>query len=222
MDNKKNISKGSVDNYERYKENKPEHYYNMIMGYVPEVLIGRIFSNWKVINEIPHEARLFRRGLDFGYTNDPSVLVDIYEYNGGFLFNEIFYEKGMSNKKIADVIRSQQEQVLVKGDSSEPKSIDEIKSHGIMIQPAIKGAGSVSAGISFLKEQIIYITRSSVNLMNEYENYAWMKDRKNGTLHNTPEDKFNHGMDAIRYAIYDPKKRQEPYTPMLAKKRSMV
>jgi len=62
---------------------------------------GKIFKDWNIIDEIPHEARLERYGLDFGYSNDPSSLVAIYKYNGGFILDEITYQKGLSNKQLS-------------------------------------------------------------------------------------------------------------------------
>lgn len=101
---------------------------------------GKIYKDWQIIDEIPHEARLERRGLDFGYSNDPTAIIDIYRYNGGFIFNEICFQKGLSNKQIADIILAQQEpQMLTIADSAEPKSIDEISGYGVNIIPAIKG-----------------------------------------------------------------------------------
>jgi phage terminase large subunit len=159
---------------------------------------GRIYRNWKIIDDIPHEARLERRGLDFGYTNDPTALIDIYAYNGGLIFDELLYQKGLSNKQIADIINHQECKVLTIGDSAEPKSIDEINEYGVMITGAQKGKDSVKQGIQYLQSQPISITKRSVNLIKEYRNYMWMTD-KNDRIINEPIDLWNHGMDAIRY-----------------------
>src|SRR5690606_2665600 len=90
--------------YEEYKETKPTHYWNMIKGKIPETVVGKIYSNWQIIDEVPFEARLERRGLDFGYTNHPSSLIAVYYYNGGYILDEEMYLKGMSNQRIADTI----------------------------------------------------------------------------------------------------------------------
>lgn len=161
---------------------------------------GMIFSGWVILDSLPEEAKLERRGLDFGYTNDPSALIDVYKYNGGFLLDEVLYRKGMSNKQIADVINMQDWDTLTVGDSAEPKSIDEIKMHGVSIVPAIKGPGSVNQGIQFMQDQKIFVTKRSTNILKEYRNYMWKTDR-DGKILNVPEDMFNHAMDAIRYAL---------------------
>lgn len=202
LDNKVNIALQSIANYEGYKETKPAHYYNMIKGYVPETVVGKIYSNWLEIPSVPHEARLIGRGLDFGYTNDPTALIDVYKYNGGYILDENIYRTGMSNPNIAKVINNSKEpEALVIADSSEPKSIDEIKLHGVNILPCMKGAGSVNTGIQFVKNQKISYTKRSTNIKTEYDNYAWMIDKTTGETINEPKDLFNHAMDAIRYIL---------------------
>ena len=161
---------------------------------------GKIFSGWRIIDEIPYEASIVRTGLDFGYTNDPSAAVDVYEYNGGYILDERFYRKGLLNKQIYDLL---DDNVLVVADSSEPKSIDEIANYGAMIIGAKKGKGSINQGIQLIKSKKISITRRSLNLLKEYRNYAWKIDKRVGGALNVPEDLYNHGMDALRYAITD-------------------
>lgn len=160
---------------------------------------GKIFTDWQIIDEIPHEARLERRGLDFGYSNDPTALVDIYSYNGGIILDEQLYRKGMSNKQIADfILNLPQPTTLVVADSSEPKSIDELTMYGVTVLPANKGQGSVLQGIQKLQDQRVSITKRSTNGIKEYRNYMWMTD-KEGRILNKPIDLWNHWMDATRY-----------------------
>jgi len=162
---------------------------------------GRVYTNWQLIDETPHEARLERRGLDFGYSNDPSALVSIYYYNGGYIIDENLYQKGLSNKQIADVILSLPSyQTLVIADSAEPKSIDELKLYGVNVLPTIKGKDSVTQGIQFVQDQRISVTKQSINLLKEYRNYLWETD-KDGKIINEPIGIFNHCMDAIRYGF---------------------
>jgi len=166
---------------------------------------NRIYKNWAIVDEIPHEARLVRRYVDFGYTNDPCAIGDVYSYNGGYILDELAYNKGMSNKKIADVIKNQAEQVLVVADSSEPKSIDELKAYGLVVIGADKrNRGSqesyINWGIGLVQQQRISVTKRSVNILKEYRNYFWLSD-KDGKIINTPQDYDNHHLDGIRYAI---------------------
>lgn len=162
---------------------------------------GRIYGSWKIIDTIPHEARLERRPLDFGYSNDPAAMVDIYYYNGGYIFDEQLYRKGMSNKDIADFTNNlPQPHTLMIADSAEPKSIDELRLYGLNIVGANKGPGSINQGIQYVQDQRISVTKRSVNLIKEYRNYMWMTDR-DGNLINKPEGGNDHCMDAIRYGM---------------------
>lgn len=161
---------------------------------------GKIYRDWQIIDEIPHEARLERRGLDFGYTNDPSSIVNIYYYNGGYILDEVCFNKGLSNKQIADILLEQEQQCLTIADSAEPKSIDEIRSYGVLITGADKGKDSVSHGIQLVQDQKISVTKRSVNIIKEYRNYLWMTD-KDGKVLNEPEHTYSHSMDAIRYGM---------------------
>lgn len=176
---------------------------------------GRIYTGWQEIDDIPHEARLSRRGLDFGYSVDPSCLADIYEYNGGFILDEQIYQKGLSNKAIADYIRSLQEpNILIIADSAEPKSIDEIKGYGVNIIGALKGPGSVLQGIQYVQGQRISITKRSTNILKAYRNYMWSKDKMTGRFIQTPDDsihEWSNSMDAVRYGFSSYK----PINPLL-------
>ena len=160
---------------------------------------GRIFTGWQIIDAIPHEARLERYGLDFGYTNDPSAIVAVYYYNGGYIWDEVLFQKGLSNRQIAEIILALPKKALTIADSAEPKSIDEIRSYGVMIQPATKGPGSVSQRIQMTQDQPHSLTKQSVNVIKEYRNYLWATDREGRTL-NEPEHGFSHSMDAGMYA----------------------
>lgn len=160
---------------------------------------GKIYRDWAIIDEIPREARLERFGLDFGYTNDPTALVAVYMMNGAYFLDEIIYQKGLSNKQIADIILLQPSAVVV-ADSSEPKSIAELKSYGVNIFPTVKGRDSVRQGVQLVQDQKISVTKRSANIIQEYRNYLWQVDREGRTL-NVPEHTWSHSMDAIRYAM---------------------
>jgi len=160
---------------------------------------GRIYKDWQLIDDIPHEARLERYGLDFGYTNDPTAIVAIYRYNGGFILDEITYQNGLKNREIADILKNVP-RALVIADSAEPKSIDELKDLGVNIVGAPKGAGSILQGIQNVQAQRVSVTKRSTNIIKEYRNYLWQTDR-DGKIINEPSANFNHAMDAIRYGM---------------------
>jgi phage terminase large subunit len=160
---------------------------------------GKIYKDWQIVDEVHHHARLERYGMDFGYSNDPTSIVAIYYYDQSYIWDEICYQKGLSNKQIADIF-SNQPQALVIADSAEPKSIDEIKSYGITILGAEKGKDSITNGIQLVQDQKISVTKRSVNILKEYRNYLWETD-KDGKILNIPEGIWNHAMDAGRYAM---------------------
>ena len=162
---------------------------------------GKIYKDWEIMDELPHQARIERIGMDFGYSNDPTAVVAIYYYDGGYILDEVIFQKGMSNKQIADTLLDQEVgPTLVVADSAEPKSIDEIKSYGVNIVGAEKGKDSVCNGIQLVQDQRISMTKRSVNLIKSYRNYLWDTD-KDGNILNVPEHTFSDAMDAVRYGL---------------------
>jgi phage terminase large subunit len=159
------------------------------------MLEGVIFSNWKQIDQLPSNARLVGIGLDFGYTNDPTSAIEIYNYNGTRILNELVYQTGMLN---SDIAKRLPKNVVVYADSSEPKSIDEIRRYGITIKGVTKGKDSINYGIDVMQQQEYLVTSNSVNLIKELRAYCWDVD-KAGTRLNKPIDTNNHAIDALRY-----------------------
>jgi len=203
------LSEEIVGEIERRKDNKQwwRVYGEGLLGESDE----RVFTGWQIIDSVPHEARLVRYGLDFGYTNDPTAIIAIYEYNGGYILDEVAYQKGLTNKQIADILQNV-DKALVIADSAEPKSIDELKLYGINVLGATKGRDSVNQGIQYVKDQRISITKRSVFTIKEYRNYLWDKDKDERVL-NVPIDLWNHAMDAIRYGFdaLRPKKKERKH-----------
>lgn len=179
---------------------------------------GKVYTDWQVIDEIPHEARLERYGLDFGYSNDPTSIVAIYYYNGGYILDEITYQKGLSNKQIADILLNLPKSLVI-ADSAEPKSIDELKLYGINVLPVTKGKDSVTQGIQYVQSQRISITKRSINGLKEYRNYMWETDR-DGRILNEPIDLWNHFLDAVRYGF--DALRHTDVTPQIYKPEAML
>lgn len=159
------------------------------------MLEGVVFSNWKTIDTIPKEAKLLGIGLDFGYTNDPTAIIEIYNYNGQRIVNEVAYQTGLLN---SDIARMLPKHVPVYADSSEPKSIDEIKRHGITIKGVTKGKDSINYGIDVMQRNEYLVTSNSSNLIKELRAYVWDTDKQGNRL-NKPIDFNNHAIDAFRY-----------------------
>jgi phage terminase large subunit len=201
QDNIQNIAQASINQYLRYKETNPDHYWNMIEGLVPETVKGKIYSNWQEIDFVPPTAQLLHHGLDFGYANDPTAIVSVYKWNNAIILDEVCYKKGMLNSMIAKVLQSLPDALTI-ADSAEPKSIDELSAYGIKIIGAQKGQGSINQGIQAVQNKKIYYTKRSKNLKTEYENYAWKIDKEGNGL-NVPVNAFNHILDAVRYVLSD-------------------
>jgi len=159
------------------------------------MLEGVVFSNWKTIDTIPKEAKLLGIGLDFGYTNDPTAIIEIYNYNGQRIVNELAYQTGLLNSDIAKLLPKH---VPVYADSSEPKSIDEIKRFGVTIKGVTKGKDSINYGIDVIQRNEYLVTANSQNLIKELRSYVWDTDKQGNRL-NKPIDFNNHAIDAFRY-----------------------
>lgn len=199
------LDQNTIQEIESHKDNK--NWWRVYgEGKIGEVE-GRIYTGWQIIKDIPFEARLEGYGLDYGYSIDPTAIVAVYYYNGGYILDEILYRKGMSNKQIADVLNSLPYGLVV-ADSAEPKSNDEIKSYGVNLIPVTKGKDSIKQGIQYVQDQKISVTERSINLIKEYRNYLWKTD-KNGQIINEPEGGLDHALDAVRYRLSSMKPQRE-------------
>lgn len=161
---------------------------------------GCIFSDWNVVDNIPDAARYLGCGIDFGFAQDPTAIVDAYLLDGELYLDELCYNKGMTNSDIARKLKDEELSFnsLIVADCAEPKSIAEINQFGFNIQPCSKGADSILFGIDLLQQYTINITSESTNIIKEFRNYIWDTDKTGNNL-NRPIDDFNHSIDAIRY-----------------------
>ena len=171
--------------------------------------LGQIGSSQALIfrinecNSIPPEAKFLSYGMDFGFTNDPTTLVAIYQQGDNIYLKELLYQTGLTNRDIDEKLKFHSvERKEIFADSAEPKSIEELYRMGWNVKPATKGQGSVNIGIDMMKRYQLHVTKDSVNMIKEFRNYKWQED-KNGNVLNTPVDMFNHTIDAIRYGLYD-------------------
>ena len=195
--------------FEKMKLNNPRRYNIEGLGNWG-IAEGLVYSNFEEldfniedIKKRPNVKSAF--GLDFGYTNDPTAfiasLIDLDNMEI-FIFDE-HYQKAMSNKDIANMIKYKgysKERIV--GDSSEPKSIDDIKRQGIYrLKGARKGKDSILNGIQYIQDFKIYVHPKCENTLIELSNYVW--DTKEGNVINKPIDDYNHLMDALRYSLED-------------------
>ena len=201
-ENKENLNQQTIDNFERYKETRPDHYYNMIKGYVSEGKRGLCFNDWKPISDKEYENLDYPvfYGLDFGFTNDPTALVEMKLHNNKLYVKELVYETGLLDEHMAkkfqelDVKRTAD----IWGDGQEARSIETLRRMDWNVMGAKKGAGSRKFGVNQLCGLEVYYTENSENLKKEIQEYHWVLDR-NKEPTNEPSDGNDHLIDAIRY-----------------------
>ena len=163
-----------------------------------------IYNDWEIA-EVAKPAGEMCAGLDFGYTNDPNAFIVSFvdDKTRTIYIKEEWFEKGLTNQQIAQgIIKRGYAKDLIIGDSAEQKSIEELKRAGITrIRPCQKGPGSINAGISELQSYHIIVNPACKNIIEELQNYCWQKDKKTNEYINKPVDKYNHGLDALRYSL---------------------
>lgn len=164
-------------------------------------LDGVIFNNYE-ISEFGDVGRLEGYGMDFGFTNDPTALVEVRLADGKLYVKELIYETGLTNQDISNRLQSLgiSKSALIVADSAEPKSIEELRRQHWLIDGVKKGTDSVNFGINLMQQYEMVIHSSSRNLIRELSRYKWKEDRNGQTL-NVPIDSDNHIIDSLRYII---------------------
>ena len=185
-------------------ENEKNQYYRDVYTLGKWGVLGHlIFKNWRVENLAGFKDALgtYHNGLDFGYTNDPTALARCSIANDKKLYIcREFYEYGLTNDLIADKAKPIIGKEIIRCDPAEPKSIAELRGHGINAVAARGGKGSVNQGIQFIQQHEIIIDRECQNAINEIQLYQWELD-KAGNAINTPVGKRDHFIAALRYAL---------------------
>ncbi len=214
------------DEYKMVMENKKKtnpRYYNIYAlgnwGTAEGLVFSRVSTRLIRQDEINNLDLL--QGLDFGYTNDPSAFNQSYidEKNKKIYVYDGFYEKGMSNERIAEEIKGLlAHKSLTTADSSEPKSIARLQGLGVKVTGALKGKDSINAGIDFLLEYEIIVNAHLVEFMTEFNNYAWAINKDDKTT-NKPIDDFNHFIDSLRYAVESRMRNNKPTIKVYKRRR---
>ena len=163
---------------------------------------GLVLTNWDICDVLPpdEEWKMSCRGLDFGFSNDPSALEHVILAHGDLFIDEEIYSTGLTNPEIARRAEGEgvTKEMQIIADCAEPKSIAELRSHGLWVTPSPKGNDSIVYGLDILKRYRMHVTRRSIGILSNLRSYKWDKDR-DGNMTSKPEDKNNHGIDAIRY-----------------------
>lgn len=163
--------------------------------------IATVFSYVEIEN-VPQSASLVAMGMDYGYTNDPTVLASVYVEDQNLYIEEHLYRTQMTTQDIHGfLVENGFDRSLIYADSAEPRLNDELRRMGHNVHASLKGKDSVNAGIDLLKRYKIHVVASSTNAIQEFRNYKWQED-KSGKLINQPVDAHNHIIDSVRYATY--------------------
>ena len=192
------LAKSLVEEIERLKDTD-ENYWR-VYGLGERGQSRSLVYSFKTTKDIPATAKLLGRGLDFGFSNDSTAVVETYVEGNNMYVRELLYRTGMTNQDIARELEriglDRRDEIWA--DSAEPKSIEEIYRMGWNIKKTFKGA--INIGIDMVRRHNLYVTEDSVNTIKELRNYKYVED-KNGNLTNKPIDLFNHSLDALRYSI---------------------
>jgi len=167
-------------------------------------LQGVILNNWEQCDKMPDQWKWKAYGIDWGYTNDPTAVVEVCLFDDKIWLNEILYQRELTNADIADKLQGFKGNEFI-ADSAEPKSIEELKRRGFRIRGCAKGRDSIRSGIDKMQQLPIMVTSNSVNLIREFRGYLWATD-KTGNQTGEPIDDFNHIIDATRYVIMEKNK----------------
>ena len=195
LDNLENLSKSYIDQIDQMRSRRPEKYKQQMLGAWMSKAEGVIFSNW-TIGEFKRSS-VSVWGQDYGFAADPSTLVEvnINTSTKTIYLKECFYLPRLTTSQIAELNQKHAKDGLIVADRAEPRLITELKRY-CNVKPSIKGQGSVTYGISLLQDYDLVVSPDSTNLIKELNNYRWLERKSN-----TPIDKYNHLIDAVRYAV---------------------
>jgi phage terminase large subunit len=220
------VEQAIIDSLERRATTDPNFYDVYVLGKYGSIE-GLIFErgrHWVKCDALPpgDERKRTLYVVDFGFTHDPTFIGELVYSNGEFWIDELEYKPGMFNTEIHDVIKLNElpddkkeadgeplthedlkkvkTRTEVVADSAEPKSIAEMKQLGLNVIASVKGPDSIKYGINIMKEFRINVTKQSLNIIKEFRNYSWQKDR-HGEFTETPVDNWNHAVDGIRYGV---------------------
>lgn len=205
------LPKDYIEAIESYKETDLAYYKIYALGEFAS-LDKLVFTNWEIgtcgaafdDRQRPLPQLELLCGLDFGFVNDKTAFTSslLDQENKIIYLYDAWGSTGMLNNQIADkIIDTGFSKSVIIADSAEPKSIEEIKECGVpKMKPAKKGKGSILSGIQKLKAYKIIINPDLEEVIEEFSNYSWKKD-KSGEYINEPVDEWNHYIDALRYSL---------------------
>ena len=194
-DNKDNLSKSYLEQLYDLKRRDIVKFEHQILGGWLNKAEGTIITNWKVGHFVQTELMCY--GQDFGFSTDITSLVKVSvdKDTRSVYVKQIYGKTNLSTSDIAYRNKKECGTDLIICDSAEPRLISELKNMGLNIRPTIKKKGTIISGIALMQDYEIIVDRNSHGIIREINNYVW-KDKGEVTI-----DKFNHYIDAIRYAM---------------------
>lgn len=190
-----------IDEIESYRSLNPSLWRVYGAG-LQAVIEGAVYPEYDIVDDIPKSARRRWGAIDFGFTNDPTAILEVGVDGKDFYIDEIAYQTGMVSGDIISVCRQSLDRHKIICESADPRLVEELYRSGLNVHAVRKFKGSVEAGISKAHEYRLKVTRRSVNVIKELKNYTYMQDRSGRWL-NTPIDAYNHACDAFRYVIME-------------------
>lgn len=189
----------------RMKETDADRWRVFGLGLRANFKTGAIYDNWNWIEYkefLDKEHCEVAYGIDFGFSNDPTTIIEVRRKNDRLYIHELLYKKGLTNQDLYQEIKQLKlEEELFICDSAEPKSIEELKRLGLYVKPSQKGKDSVLNGISTIKEYTVYASKESKNLFTEYQYYVWESNRDGERINKIKQNGQDHLMDALRYSV---------------------
>ena len=194
------VSESIVEALEKRIKTDDNFYRTYVLGEwgSNEGLIFKESSNWNIVKEFPEDFKWKVYGMDFGFSIDPTTLIEIGYVNGEIYVRQLIWGTGLTNPDIYQLTRDINEVIVA--DSAEAKSIQELSNLGLQIYPAIKGPDSIRFGINLVMQYKVNVHYESIDLIKEFRNYKWQVTRQ-GEQTGKPVDNWNHGIDALRYGL---------------------
>lgn len=200
LDNIDHLSEEFIKEVQHIKTTNPKKYAHIIMGRWEDVAEGAIFKDVSVVKEFPEDCDKVALGQDFGYTNDQTAIVKCGIKGDELYIDEICYKTYMLTKDIIEELKKHK-QLKVMSESADPRLITEIHNAGILIYPVDKSGNSIIAGIEKMREFKIFVTERSYNVLQEFRNYVWDKDKDGKPINRPADGQQDHAIDAIRYFV---------------------
>ena len=197
LDNYENLNESFLTRAEDLKKSNPKKYEHQILGGWLDKAEGVVFDNWEYGTFNPDYLQT-SFGQDYGFSIDPTTLVEVaIDKSKKIIYlKEHLYKPKLTTSEIANINLTIAGRKLIIADSAEPRLIDELLRLGCNIRPAVKGEGSINAGIELMRDYKIIVDFDSVNIGKEFNNYIYLD--KGSKLY---IDDYNHAIDAIRYNV---------------------